>query len=391
VTRASQEEILGVIDAIYGAALEPGRWPVVIGRITELLGGKSGMMLTSLHTPEKGGFYFPYRFPENYLSEYAERYHAYDVWTHAGVAKNLITEGTVATDEDLVPHEEYLKSRMFQEFGQRTDIVRLCVGVVFGTESSGVLPTVVSVYRGIADPPFGDEERALHAILVPHLSRALGIMFRLRDADLRVAASLASLDRLASGVILFGARRAVHFANRAARRMLGEEDGLRLRQTPQGKVTLAADAQEVQREIDGALDTCLEPAAIDVPHFSRAVLVGRPSGRAAYVLNLSALPVQNEFGGGPDRPLAIAFLADPAEPVRVDEAQLERLYGLTPAECRVAAGIAGGQTLEALAATLGVSENTVKSQLQSVYDKLGVHRQAQLAKLLLSLASTGSP
>ena len=41
-----------------------------------------------------------------------------------------------------------------------------------------------------------------------------------------------------------------------------------------------------------------------------------------------------------------------------------------------------------IAARLGVSVNTCKTQLQAAYAKTGTHRQADLLKLLLSLAST---
>ena len=46
-----------------------------------------------------------------------------------------------------------------------------------------------------------------------------------------------------------------------------------------------------------------------------------------------------------------------------------------------------GGSLDEMAARLGVSINTCKTQLQAAYAKTGTHRQADLLKLLLGLAS----
>jgi DNA-binding NarL/FixJ family response regulator len=52
---------------------------------------------------------------------------------------------------------------------------------------------------------------------------------------------------------------------------------------------------------------------------------------------------------------------------------------LTVGERRVALLVANGRSNERVAATLGVSVCTVKSQLQSIYRKLGIHSRWQLA------------
>lgn len=61
---------------------------------------------------------------------------------------------------------------------------------------------------------------------------------------------------------------------------------------------------------------------------------------------------------------------------------LQERYHLTGAECRVALLLAGGLGATELSTRLGVSRNTVKTQIQAVYQKLGVHRQLQLISVL---------
>ncbi|MFN7571304.1 MAG: helix-turn-helix transcriptional regulator [Betaproteobacteria bacterium] len=377
---------LRLIGHIYDAALDASLWPLVIREIGQAQGGNSALLVTTLHAPDQGGFLFPYNISEDALQRWASKYVQHDVWSAAGLKKGLYVDGSVGTDADLVDFNEFLRSIWYREFLSTINIARCCTGVVFGANSAGIPPTAVVVYRALNDQPFGDHEVELHRILMPHLSRALGVMFRLRDSELRVAASLAALDRLSSGVILIGAQRTVEFANRAARGSLAEEDGLRLRQEATGKTRLVAASTGAQRGLDAALDQCLDPTVVEVPHFSQVVSVPRSSGRAAYVLNVSALPATHEFGSGAGQPRAIAFLTDPVDPVRVNRAALQRLYGLTAAEFRVVEQVCSGQTVAAVAERFRVSENTVKSQLQSIYDKTGTHRQAQLVRLVLSLS-----
>jgi len=382
------DPLIPVIGRIYEAALDPILWSGVATDIADVQSAGKALLFSPLHSPAQGGIVYPVGISESALQQWADRYVQHDVWSQAGVAKGLFSEGNVVTDEELVPHAALLDSVMYREFFSRLDIARLCTGVVFGMASREVPPVVMAVYRGVAERPFGERTRATHRLIVPHLSRALGIMYRLRDAELRVAASLAALDRLAAGVLLIGARREVCFANRAALAMLAAEDGLRLRADARGSSWLAAGSPGAQRALEAAIDQCLAPDCLDVPHFSRALSVERPSGRTAFTLQVSALPEANEFGCGPRSPRAIAFLADPARQAQPEASLLSELYGLTPAECRLALAVCAAESLATVAERLGVSENTAKSQLQSIYEKTGTHRQAQLVKLLLSLAST---
>lgn len=58
-------------------------------------------------------------------------------------------------------------------------------------------------------------------------------------------------------------------------------------------------------------------------------------------------------------------------------------FRLTPAEARVAAGLAQGMKLSAIAEHYGISVQTARSQLKSVFDKTGTHSQVQLVALLV--------
>ena len=60
------------------------------------------------------------------------------------------------------------------------------------------------------------------------------------------------------------------------------------------------------------------------------------------------------------------------------------VYGLTPAEARLASLVVDGHDPASAARALGVSANTVKYHLKTVFDKVGVGRQADLVRRVLA-------
>jgi DNA-binding CsgD family transcriptional regulator len=66
-----------------------------------------------------------------------------------------------------------------------------------------------------------------------------------------------------------------------------------------------------------------------------------------------------------------------------DEINLVASFQLTPAEARIALGIARGKTLANIAQLHGISVQTAKTQLKSVFSKTHTHRQAELAVLMI--------
>jgi DNA-binding CsgD family transcriptional regulator len=89
------------------------------------------------------------------------------------------------------------------------------------------------------------------------------------------------------------------------------------------------------------------------------------------------------------RAKAIVIIDDPERVDAADAEALQRLFGLTPSEARVAAAVGQGRSPAEASEALGVTVLTVRSTLKSVYAKLGVNRQSQLAALVARLAAFG--
>jgi DNA-binding CsgD family transcriptional regulator len=65
---------------------------------------------------------------------------------------------------------------------------------------------------------------------------------------------------------------------------------------------------------------------------------------------------------------------------------LHQLYKLTTAEARVAFAIASGQTPLEIAEAAATSAGTVRTQLKSIFAKMGISRQSHLVAVLSEIS-----
>ena len=380
-----------VIGLIYEGATDPSRWTKdILPAMAEYIEAPGVLLFSSLHTPQNGGYFFLHGVAQDHIDLYTNKYQPEDIWTIAGLQKNLYMEGNVLIADEFIPREEVLASRFYKEWiSLDKNMGQLLASVVFGADSTTALPSVCSYVRGLHHPDFGEVERQRQQLLLPHISRSLGVMQRLRSAELAVATTLSALDRLPSGALLLDGAGRASFANHAAQRMLEKGDGLRLRKSAHasGLGELDADDVSLSRAIGAVIKATLKRDPYDTPHFSKSVVVPRSSGLGNYTLQFSALGKHNEFGGGQSGHAAIVFIADSAQKPIIDPAALQSAYGLTAAEARVAITMLEHVSAKEAAHVLSVSPHTVRSQIQSIYAKLGVDTRTRFVKVMLGLAS----
>lgn len=388
---AKYTEMLGfsaLIDRIYQGATDPDVWPDIIQDIAAWMKAPKIILFTPQMVPAAGGFLFPQGISQRYFELWPTHHKPMDLWVERAVERGLIVQGNVVMGDEFVPAAELAASRWYREVLATEEIFHLLTSVVFDG-SDGQNPCVVcSLYRGINADAFVVEDKQKLSLILPHISRALGVMLKLRNAEFKLVASYAALDRIGTGVLLVGGDRSILFANRAAKGILAEDDGLSLHKQGAGSLgRLFSGDVKIQTAIDTALSNAIEPMAQAVPHFAQSVRVHRPSGQLPYALQFSSLASNNEFGQGKDAPQVIVFISDPTQEIQVDPELLRKTYSLTPAEIRVAVAVCQEGTIEEVAAKAGVSISTVKTQLQQVYQKTGVENRTKLTKLIVSLAA----
>ncbi|MGI2031470.1 helix-turn-helix transcriptional regulator [Rhizobium panacihumi] len=110
-------------------------------------------------------------------------------------------------------------------------------------------------------------------------------------------------------------------------------------------------------------------------------------GASPLILHL--LPIRRAARDIFSRAMAVLAVTEVGQVGPPDMRVLCGLFDLTPAEARVARGIAMAQTPEMVAASLGVSVETARSHLKRIMHKTGTTRQAELVLLLSGLTPPG--
>ncbi len=217
----------------------------------------------------------------------------------------------------------------------------------------------------------------LISALVPHLQQALRSQAHLKRLRHHTHDLDAAIRALGYAIIVVTAESHIAYANPAAEELLRSADGLQARA---GRLEAAAASTDIalQRSIHHALTV-----GNDQP-LGSSLLCARPSGHHPYVIEI--LPADPAATSVPGRH-AIVVVADPEHESETAPALLRRHYGLTAGETEIAVMVLNGGGVKAIAERMSLSQATVKTHLQHVFDKTGTHRQADLIRLLLTLRS----
>lgn len=349
-----------------------------------------------MHGPERGGLCFTHNLVQAELESWAENSLEEDPFVQAALTRRLLVDGAAYEGCDMVPRQALERSRLYREVWAHHGIEHICVGIVFGTADTHKLPTGMSLYRSARDGPFDAGEVAVVRRLLVHLSRALGAMFHLRDAALQVASTRSALDRLASGVVLLDCHGGVQFANTSARSLLLRGDTVRLVShgpTQADRMAPVSGRPSITAAFERAVASAISPPqdrdgrGVHGDHFSQALLLPGEDGKPTCVMHAAPLGPAPGLSAGGTRACAIVFFRDLNSTDAVDPAVLCQLFGMTAVEARAARQLLEGGSAEDMAARLGVSINTFKTQLKAAYAKSNTRRQADLLKLMLSLAT----
>jgi DNA-binding CsgD family transcriptional regulator/PAS domain-containing protein len=274
-----------------------------------------------------------------------------------------------------VPPETRRASAVWQEWGRRHEASFHAL-VVPIAEGEALL-----FKRREGEPAFGARERGVLEALLPHLRRAGGAAPRLAPALAALPGQeglLASgFEALPDGIAIHdGGGRMIH-ANAALRHMAALADGFRL--GPEGiEPVQAAGRQALRRAILAALAAA--EGRLGLLATAGSFALARPSGAAPWLGRALPLRGRDRAGHG-----ALLLLGDAARPRKPSAALLGALFGLTPAEASLAAGLAAGRTLAEHAGRRRIGLETARSQLAAIRRKTGCRRQSEIVALLARL------
>lgn len=349
----------GLIDRIYEAAVVPELWPRVLHDISLLSGCLGGVLFTTA------------------VREITR-------WTSSDGTRSLFEEFLTnrAAQDDNIRLTSSIAARHHGFFGNhqlygRAEMERSAIYTTFffphglGYMAGTVLPmpngdlAVFDLERRLVDGPASAEELARLDAVRPHLARAAALSTRLNLERARAIVDALGQAGMPAAVLDNGDR--ILAANPAIQALHQQIVFLAY-----GKLGLS-DASGNQL-LTTALATLGQQAS------TSSIPLPSADGAVAGVLHVLPLPgTAKDIFSGAKALLIVTLLDRPASPMAE---LLTGLFDLTASEARIARGLSEGRSTDEIAVALGLSRETVRTYLKSIFAKTGVSRQAELVALL---------
>lgn len=238
---------------------------------------------------------------------------------------------------------------------------------------------LMGALRAVGKTPLNVEQVEVLGQIKQHLIKAMEIHLHLRTTYAESGLAKYLINQLRYPVLLVDDTRGIWLRNQAANAMLQETECIIERDGLLGCIDAADDKSLMLaiRQLNLHDNTNQDTQSDKV--FLRLQKRHQNSFVGAYLMAVRPQKVMGAFGA---TPLALVLLHDPALNSNLDPFIVAETFDLTPAEARVAVQMVNGLTADEIAQKSGVSVNTVKSQIKSLFQKTGTTRQAELVSVI---------
>ena len=366
-----------ILASLHDAMLDDAHWAATSLLIDQACAMKGNALVVGKGRSQEDGQIFLARFcyrGERHADREQWYFDLYYPWDERVPRVAQLPDSRLVHITDLYTARELKTSPAYNEALPRGGYQHGLNARLDGPDGSSIVWTLAD---STAADGWGSAQTRMIERLLPHIRQYVQVRQVVAGAEALGASLSGLLDNTRLGVIHLDRRGRLLEANTRARRLLRKGDGL----FDQGgflRARLPADNARLERLLGWAL-----PVFGDRVAGSGSMTVRRPPGRPRLAVHLTPVGArQADFGR--QRVAALVLVVDPASRPRVDAGLMAEALGLTPSESQVAALLAAGSSVRDIAAATGRQENAVYKHLKQIYRKLGISRQADLVRLVLS-------
>lgn len=357
-----------IVGRIYEALDDDEALEVLPNAIAKEIGSRSCTLQLMSRELELEGSWVTHFNGEMYDFYIEHDLHLFDAWTNT----NLHVFGVDRTERhtDFLPLEEFRNSFYYNEFIRRFgDDSAFCLGFISSRPDGGYL--VAGLQKGITDKDFSDEQVARYDALRPHLTRMMVLRRNMMVRENMAAGALIGIDAITDAYLIVRQDRRILFANAAAENLLAQST---LIQGAAGKLSLSFS------ENDQQLARGLSEANLN-----------RLSGNLSFLCH-DGIGTAWRFTLAPksyDDETVVLVWIDRGEASPSAPKAMQQIYGLTEAELPILTAVGEGLSAAEISDRCQISIATVRSHIQHIYQKTGVKKATQLAKLAATLPKIG--
>ena len=362
-----QSSLVALARSIHAASIDPQAWPAALEGMRLRLG--ASVVTIGHHDFGSGAESALFEAPlDTDLCVQMAAFSARNPWF---LSSEDYVAGRVVAGDDLISPRDLRRTDFYRDFLQPRGLLHRLCGVV-SRDRQGM--HFLCALRSECERGFGEGERSDLQQMLAHVALSLESQWRWQEAADMSHALLELSDGESQALMLVTAEARLVHRNRVAGQLLQGPGGLALEDH-----TLRAGNPAEQRLLREAISrACGDPASADQPQVLS--LAGAAGGAPLVVVVRRTGPVFQRGASG-RRPLALLSVRCGSAAHDAARCVFARHYELTLAQARVSSLIYGGRSLAAIAASLHVSENTVRSHLKQIFQKTGTHSQMDLVHL----------
>ncbi|QIL83450.1 helix-turn-helix transcriptional regulator [Diaphorobacter sp. HDW4A] len=301
------------------------------------------------------------------MDVYNSHYHQFD--EAVPFAESIPLGGWYLDQRDL-GEQKIRQSAYYQDFVLRNDVSTVLCNRLVSTDTTEAF---LSFQRRLRQPHYTSDDLSNFSRFVPHVQRAVRIRMHMQQLTEKAGLASLVLDQLHVALVVLDEQSCILMTNAEAERLMQRRPQLAVRQG------------------------CLQPAGLRAGHFTQllrsacgkqgpalagGVVLPTAQEQAPLQILVLPLPARMQQFNRWSRPLALALLSEPHSVHLEHQYLLQQLYGLTPAESRVALALNQGEVPKQIAQRTGATAGTVRIQIKSIFAKTGVNRQADLIRLM---------
>lgn len=354
--RVTLDAVLDTAGLWQEAAYDESRLGTALGELRQLFGGSTACLGRPGRPPQEQDV-VGVGHTEDYMRSYAEHYWRINlVWQ----AARTLAPGSVYCDRKLLGPSGLHGSEFWNEWMRPQDMYA-SIGCRIDGPGDG---WAIHIERGHSRPAFDAEDYRLLQKLMPFIRACLGQRDRFGGLRLPREGAADGLDMLNIAVYEVGADGRVLRANRAGEMLLARIGAAR----HYGIAALGLG----DGVVTARLRQSVQQACLGIELERQGGFLTTVVGRSAVPLSLQVSPLPAEGWQAP-RALVIAKEVMTRQELA---AQLPALFGLTPAEVRVASGMLAGLTAAEIAAMHGLRITTVRTHQARIFQKTETRHQA---------------
>lgn len=372
---SSDMGLMNAVIAASRAASDATRWTDMLTALCRRFDATAACLHTPRSATPDRALFVDHGLPTHTVPDYVEYWSPRDPWMAGALQKDIcVRTGECGIGRELCDWDTLDTLDYFHEFAAPTGVKGLLAMIVDDGSRPAAAPfTVIGLYRRPGLEEFSRQDQRVFASVHAPIQLALHAHWALGRGQEAGRASQALLDRIPKPMMVLSGSAEVLHANAEGTALLSREvwAGTRHgRLVRLGQLDAQAVAGSLRQVGQGVLQT--------------HVLWEH----GADALNASAtarlVPLEESHACRTAWPQAVALLLID-EPQQDHQARrLDRIaaqYRLTEAELRLTGALVDGMTLGAFAEHHGVSVHTVRTHLRNIFDKTGLHRQADLIRL----------